>query len=237
IEKVTSNIAEILDSKLATIREPVAAISTKMDIVIKRIDEVEQRVSDLEEGSVTAGNRIRVLETDLRKTLDRLEDFENRSRRKNVRILGLRENIEGSSPVGFFERWIPETLGMEMKGDKIKLERCHRTGPRRKSGEGGTPVPQAVLLRLHNYRDKQKVREAARAKKEIIVEGKRVSIFQDFSVKVQKKRAETAKARRRLRDAGLRYSFLYPAIIKVFDALGGSTTLSSLKEAENFLKN
>uniref|UniRef100_W5LWS4 L1 transposable element RRM domain-containing protein n=1 Tax=Lepisosteus oculatus TaxID=7918 RepID=W5LWS4_LEPOC len=186
------------------------ARSSKMDIVIKRIDEVEQQVSDLEEGSVTAGNRIQALETDLCKALDRLEDFKNRSRRKNVRILGLRENIERSNSVGFFERWIPETLGMEMKGDKIKLEHCHRTGPRCKSGEGGIPVPRAVLVRLHNYRDKQKVMEAARAKKEIIVEGKRVSTFQDFLVEVQKKRAETAEVRRSLRDAGLRYSFLYP---------------------------
>lgn len=50
---------------------------------MERMGTVEQQVSDLEDGWK--------LEVRQKKALDRLESFENQSRRQNVRIVGLKE--------------------------------------------------------------------------------------------------------------------------------------------------
>lgn len=60
--------------------------------------------------------------------------------------------------------------------------------------------------------------EAARRNTDINIGGKKVYFFQDFSIGVQKRRAETSEIRKRLREAGFRYAFMYPATIKVIES-------------------
>lgn len=48
---------------------------------------------------------------------ERADDLENRGWRKNIRIVGLPEEVEGDDPTLFFETWLPE----------MKLERAHRS--------------------------------------------------------------------------------------------------------------
>uniref|UniRef100_A0A8C5DIG8 Reverse transcriptase domain-containing protein n=1 Tax=Gouania willdenowi TaxID=441366 RepID=A0A8C5DIG8_GOUWI len=138
---VTANIEKMLDSKLANIIKPVSEFSGKLDSLIQRMGTAEQRISDLEDTSAATAPRVKALEGELQKALDRLENFENQSRRQNLRIVGLNEGSEGRTPVEFFEKWIPD-----------------RTGPpTRLSGKEG---PRAVLVRLHDYTNKQKILQA-----------------------------------------------------------------------------
>lgn len=41
----------------------------------------------------------------------KLDDYENRQRRKNLRISGLPEGIEGQDAIAFLQEWLPKTLG------------------------------------------------------------------------------------------------------------------------------
>ncbi len=67
--------------------------------------------------------------TDLRNQLERLTeemaDIEDRSRRNNVRLVGLPEGAEGSNAAGFLKvnlsKWIPS-----LKGRDIEIDRAHR---------------------------------------------------------------------------------------------------------------
>lgn len=43
----------------------------------------------------------------------KIEDMENRLRRNNVKMMGLPERCEGSSPTGFMEKWLLEIFGKE----------------------------------------------------------------------------------------------------------------------------
>ena len=147
-----------------------------------------------------------------------------------MRIVGLKDGVEGREPVAFFEKWIPEVLGIQ--GDRIRIERAHRTGPPLRLG--GMEASRAVLVRLHNYTDKQRIMNEARNKGGIKVEGQEVSFFQDFSAEVVRRRKESAGARRRLREAGIRYSFIYPAVIKIFNANGATVSLSSMEEMNDY---
>uniref|UniRef100_A0A8C5N7I9 Reverse transcriptase domain-containing protein n=1 Tax=Gouania willdenowi TaxID=441366 RepID=A0A8C5N7I9_GOUWI len=174
---VTANIEKMLDSKLANIIKPVSEFSGKLDSLIQMMGTAEQRISDLEDTSAATAPRVKALEGELQKALDRLENFENQSRRQSLRIVGLNEGSEGRTPVEFFEKWIPDVLGMQT--DRIKLDRAHRTGPpTRLSGKEG---PRAVLVRLHDYTNKQKILQAARNRGTLSIDGSNVSFYQDFS--------------------------------------------------------
>lgn len=63
----------------------------------------------------------------------RLDNYENQSRRQNIKITGLKVGSEGKDPVTFFEKWIPEVLDMQQ--DRVKIERAHHTGPALGEGE------------------------------------------------------------------------------------------------------
>lgn len=111
VQQVTLNIEKMLDTKLANILKPVTEMSEKLDKLVDRLGTVEQRVSDLEDNAAGNAPRLESLESALKKAMGKLENYENQSRRQNVRIIGLKEGTEGKNPPVFFEKWIPEGLG------------------------------------------------------------------------------------------------------------------------------
>lgn len=80
----------------------------------------------------------------------------------------------------------------------------------------GKEGPRAVLVRPHNYSDRQRILYAAKNKGTVKVDGGNVSFYQDFSMEIVRRRRESANAHKLLREAGIRYSSLYPAFIKIF---------------------
>uniref|UniRef100_A0A669AXN8 L1 transposable element RRM domain-containing protein n=1 Tax=Oreochromis niloticus TaxID=8128 RepID=A0A669AXN8_ORENI len=231
VDKVTSNISKVLDSKIHEVIKPINELTEKFDNLIERMGTVEQRVSDLEDVTATSEPRIAALETQLKKAMERLESFENQSRRQNVRIIGLKEGAEGRAPVDFFKKWIPEVLGLQQGA--ITVDRAHRTGPPMRLT--GTEGPRAVLVRLHHYTDTQKILQAARAKCTVNTEAGKVSFYQDFSAEVVRKRKESVNAREALREAGIKYSFLYPAIIKIFNPDGTNISLATIQDVKDYV--
>lgn len=202
-------VARMLE-KVQKLHEPLDKISSKMDLVIRRVREGKQRVSELEEHSRATAARVAELEDALERTRDRLEDLEHgKLFSKDILIVGLEEGTEGMEPVKFFETWVPDVLGMQVRNSRIALQRARRAGPRKRAdGE-----PRVVLVRFHSYRDKRMVLEAARDKDTVRVKGRRVS-FRDFSFSVRKKRTDPAMA-------GVKHSFAYPAQINVLNPPGG----------------
>lgn len=234
VRQVTRNIKEMLDTTLANILKPVTEMSEKLDKIVDRLGTVEQRVSDLEDNVAANTPRLESVESALKKAMEKLENYENQSRRQNVRIIGLKEGTEGKNPLVFFEKWIPEALNMDMKGERLKIERAHRVGPPVEST--GRRGPRAVLARLHDYTDRQRILRAARDKGRVSMDGQVVSFYQDFSAEIVKRRQESADARRRLREAGIKYAFAYPAVIRVLPPNGKPISLSTMKEINDYVK-
>ncbi len=97
------------------LREKLEAIATAAKQTRDRVDSVQ---ADAREDRRTV--------TDLRNQLERLTekmtDMEDRSRRNNVRLMGLPEGAEGSNAAGFLRvnlsKWIPS-----LKGHDIEIDR------------------------------------------------------------------------------------------------------------------
>lgn len=99
----------------------------------------------------------------------------------------------------------------------------------------GKEGPRAVMVRLHNYTDRERILYAARNKGTIEVDGGNVSFYEDFSVEVVRRRKESMNARKLLRETGIRYSFLYPAVIKISHPDGSSSAFSTLEEINDYI--
>ncbi len=99
--------------------------------------------------------------TDLRNQLERLTekmtDIEDRSRRNNVRLVGLPEGAEGSDVAGFLRvnlsKWIPS-----LKGRNIEIDRAHRVYDGRKKLRSAA----SLIFRVLRWHDRSEILKGAR---------------------------------------------------------------------------
>ncbi len=155
------------------------------------------------------------------------------SRRSNVRLVNLSEGAEGEDTCSFLESWIPEALELAPLRGKITVERAHRLGPRRQHQTNS--APRTLIMKFLNYKDKEAVMRAARAKRQILYKNQLVRFHQDMAAEMHKKLKEFEEARRQLRSLGLRYGTISPAwfIVTYKDR---SHIFNSADEAEHFIK-
>ncbi|KAI4878716.1 hypothetical protein NFI96_008778 [Prochilodus magdalenae] len=157
-QDVTDKISALLDEKFDHFQAALDSITARLENNTTRITEAEGR-SETEDKVLNLENKVALLETAVKTLVERAEDLENRSRRDNIRIMGLKEGAEGGQPLRFFQTWLPTLLGLETKHGVVKIDRAHRTlGPPRNDRS------RPVLIKLHNYGDKLKILQAARKK-------------------------------------------------------------------------
>ncbi|KAJ4937088.1 hypothetical protein JOQ06_001672 [Pogonophryne albipinna] len=178
---MTANIIKVIDDKLSPLVETIHNHSVELQSANRRLDEAETRIMAVENSATVQEPRIAELEKQVSALAESLDMAENYNRPLNIRVVGLAEGTETGQPVDFFESWLPLTLGMATKAGRIKLERAHCSlAPRPDPNK----YPRSVLLRLHTFRDKQKVMEAARRASQdgaLTHNGSRLSFYSDFS--------------------------------------------------------
>lgn len=218
ISEITANISKIIDDKLSPLSHLLQAHREELDSHGERITEVEGRVSALEDIVNPVEDTVKVMEQQVMDLRERIDDLENRGRRKNIRIVGLPEGAEGDNPLRFFESWLPKALNIETKAGRFKLERAHRALVNEMSATPSNK-PRSVVVRFHNYQDKQRVMNASwnmGMKKEALkYDGATVMIFQDLSAAVLRKRKTFDGVKKRLKAMGATYNQVYPALLKV----------------------
>uniref|UniRef100_A0AAY4D8Z2 Uncharacterized protein n=1 Tax=Denticeps clupeoides TaxID=299321 RepID=A0AAY4D8Z2_9TELE len=195
----------------------------------KRITEAESRVSHTEDEVVELHNKIAALEKAVQSLSEKAEDAENRSRRDNIRIVGLKEGAEGGRPVEFFQTFLPKLLGIETKHDAVKIDRAHRTlGPLKPNRT------RPVVIKLHNYTDKTKILAAAKKKGHLTYEGSNIFITQDLSVRVREARRAFNNVCGQLIQRGVRFAMRYPANLR-FNLNGSDYSFHCAQDAQTFL--
>ncbi|KAL0168443.1 hypothetical protein M9458_036665 [Cirrhinus mrigala] len=214
-QHMTETISKTIDAKLDPLAEVVHIHSQQLENCKARLDEAERRIASAEELAESMQARVLTLESQVASLTEHVDDLENRGRRKNIRILGLPEGTEGSNTVPFLQKWIPEFLHLQTKGGYIKIERAHRTlAPR----PGVKERPRPMVVRMHNFGDKQRILDASRKLSmdgNLRFENSKISFYQDFSAAVLRKRKEFDSVKHHLQEIGARYAMLYPAKLRV----------------------
>lgn len=194
----SSKVDEIL-TIVTTIKSDLDNIRQDIKDCSERVSQAEARISNNEDEVVTLRAKVSSLETKQKSLENQVMDLESRSRRNNVRIVNLAEGTEGRDPCVFLEKWLPEILNITPQSPML-IERAHRIGPRREDNTS----PRTLILKFLNYRDKEAVLVAAKAKGDIRYNGQWIRFYADLAASVQQLRKQYATVREELRQLGLR---------------------------------
>ncbi|CAK6981176.1 hypothetical protein D5F01_LYC19152 [Scomber scombrus] len=83
VDDITANISRVIDEKLGPLSELLKTQREELDSHGKRLTEVEERISALEDTTDPVGGKMKELEKMVSELSERADDLENRGRRKN----------------------------------------------------------------------------------------------------------------------------------------------------------
>ena len=168
-------VAEMTELRV-DLNEKMAALRTDVDAVGTRVIEAEDRIQGLQEDKEGLKRDMKDLQHLVQINTMKLEDLENRSRRENIRVRGLREGEEGTDVKAAMKELFVSLLPKEYP--EISLDRAHRVGPMR---DGDSRGPRDILVKLSNSMDKEKILSEARKLEVVKYKDYPCVLFQDLS--------------------------------------------------------
>ncbi len=204
LRKLSEDI-QATNNSVKELREEFEAMAAAAKQTRDRVDSVQ---------ATTREDRSAI--TDLRNQLERLTekmtDMEDKSRRNNIRLVGLPEGMEGSDVAGFLRmnlsKWIPS-----LKGRNIEIDRAHRVYDGRKNSDR----PRTLIFRVLKWHDRLEILKGARQAYPVKCTQDNVTLlfFPDFSPVTAAKRKSLVPVLRSMTALGLQPFLAYPAVIKL----------------------
>lgn len=154
-----------------------------------RFAETEGCISQLENSIRSDSCDLRALQIQVNALQEKEIDTENRLRRNNICILGLLEQAEVSRPAEFAETFLPTLLDLSSRPPTCEVERVHRVPPT--PPILGNP-PRPFLLKLLNYRERNRVLAVARVKQDLRYNNAKILLFPDYSPEVEQRQVQPA---------------------------------------------
>ena len=243
VNMLEARIASMLEEHRASIstdfKATFATLELRLDKIQTTITDHGQRVESLESHAELQDQRIQALEERCvalaesnTKLAAKTIDLESRSRRNNIRIIGLPESIEGPRPTSFFADLLAEVLGDQTLQSPPELDRAHRALTA-KPQPGSRPRP--VIIRLHRYQIKELIiREARKRRGKLQYRGSPIQIFEDYAPEVAEERAKYRTVMTDLYNLALRPTLLFPARLQITLETGAKKRFSSPEEAASF---
>lgn len=236
---LAASLSDLKTTLLAEMKKSFDQVNGKLDGLQETVNRHSERLDSLEDDAESLGQRVTKVEAcyeellaDNIKLRARLAELEGRSRRGNVRLIGLPENIEGPQPTKFFSQLLQEVFGRDVFPSPPELDRAHRSlAPRPASG--GRPRP--VILCFHRYQNKELVIREARKRGTLIYQNDSFRIYEDYTPEVVSERKKYAAVMTDLYKSGLRPTLLYPARLRIVDTDGTRIALNSVADAEKFM--
>lgn len=204
----------MFDKRLETLHTSINSALTQITANAEKIVDLENRVASHE---ITVANLEQTLiqhRESERILHEKIEDLENRSRRNNLRFIGVPESVMGVALLTFLTEDLPKALAMDGPPDPHAIERAHRIGPQRPPGEANRR-PRPVIAKYLNWAIREKVLQAYRKQPSLQVGENKILIFQDFSASVTMKRKAFTPICKFLHDRAIRFQLQFPAKLKV----------------------
>lgn len=229
VETFRSEVKTKMDALQLEITGQINSMQSKQSIMSNTMDNMETTLNSHHDSLETMETTVTTLKEQIQKLQEQQDDLENRSRRQNLRIIGIPEDAEKGRPTDLMSGFFSEVLGEDLPGlQSVVLDRAHRAlAPKPRPGDR----PRAMIIRLHYFSDKAKILQASRKRGELTFRGARVHIFPDMSAELSRKRAAFNSVKLKLKQAGISYGIHHPADLRfTFD----NTRLSfkSASEAE-----
>lgn len=217
----------------------LSLIDNKLDQVCLSVKEQGERLSSLEFTLNDLSGRVRHLEDTCSTLTDnnlklttKVVDLESRSRRQNLRILGLAESTEKGQLTKFFSDLLVAVFGKELFSSPPEIDRAHRSLlPKPASGQ----KPRSVVIRLHRYQTKELLIREARRRGKLDYRGQQIRIVEDYCPEIMSQRAVYKEVMSELYTLGLKPSLLYPARLRITLSNGQKKWLGSVDVAREYI--
>lgn len=208
---IDGTLSEIKIS-ITSVEESLSSLSNRTSQLEKRAEEAEERISAAEDRSEDHSSRLAAMEKTVERLLLKVDDLENRSRRKNLKIINLPEGAEGTtSLVDFLQSALPALVDLPPDFPSLEIERAHRAlAP---APDPGKP-PRSVLVRFLRFSQREAVLRAALKKRDIRHGGSQLRFYPDLSSEVLRKRREFDAVGRALARLNKYRGFAYPARLR-----------------------
>lgn len=135
-----------------------------------------------------------------------MEDLDNRVRRRNLRVRGIPESVEGPQLQSVVWTMFNTLLGRPPDAP-VEMERCHRA--LRLRGRD-TDRPRDAVCCLVSFTQKEEIRRLARNHDYLEHEGARIHLFQDLSAITLQHRGDLRPHLHALRDRRITYLWKFP---------------------------
>lgn len=152
----------------------------------------------------------------------RIEDKENRNRRNNIRLIGLKEAKEaGSAMNDYIKKILSDGLGLT--GDEYKIERSHRSLRLRRDDN---QPPRMILVKFLRYT------ESSGSCKET---SKNLSIYEDMTKERAEQRRRFSPIMKTLWEHQVKHTLAHPANLR-FTWKGKRWSFNDPKKAGDFVQ-
>ncbi|KAI4825560.1 hypothetical protein KUCAC02_021240 [Chaenocephalus aceratus] len=187
-----SSIKAELQTVMADLSVSITNIKSDVSALKSTVGEMETSLSTCTDYISTLQAKVEHLSAELERVDNKCEDIEARSRRNNVRIVGVPE--ETTNTTAAISTLLKEAFKLEKEP---LLDRAHHTlQPKPRPGER----PRTIIARLHYHADCADILPRARAQQRIKIGDFVVSIFPDHTSRTARARAAFNDVRRQLRE-------------------------------------
>ena len=179
--KQQQQISKIIESNLVITKQEIRKLREEINDLKKSIEftenVLEEKVAKVEQNVCELQGKFKKVEEDVVYMNDYIEDAENihnklveledRSRRNNIRIHGIKEHNKESWEE--CERRVHSMLKDWLDIENVEIERAHRTGRKSRS------KPRTIVCKLLRFKDKQNILRKAK-----LLKGTNIFINEDY---------------------------------------------------------
>ncbi|CAH2325005.1 Hypothetical predicted protein [Pelobates cultripes] len=158
-------------------------------------------------------------------------DIEDRSRRNNIRLRGVTEEVSGQELVTYVTEML-QALLPEIPTEKLLLDRIHRVP---KPQQLPDSTPRDIIMRLHFFHIKEQILWANRNNKGIPEKFKEVLMFMDLLAETLRRQRLYKGTVDQLRHNSIPYRWGYPAKL-IIRKEGEITTITTPAEGLEVLR-
>ncbi|KAL6464298.1 hypothetical protein MHYP_G00266150 [Metynnis hypsauchen] len=231
ITTIREEISTLRAEFIAELRSSHANLTTSINSLNSKVRDMETAATDMDKRIADLETTCKTLDSENKRLREKMDDLENRSRRNNLRIIGIPEGAEGSQPTLFMGSFFTELFGASKLPNPPEIDRAHRA-PIPRPQPGARPRP--MLVRFLRFQAKEEILRLSRQQGQSLYKNSRVHIFPDLSVELRNRRNKFKSVKLKLHEAGLKFRMQYPARL-IFSFDGSTHKFDSAAEACSFL--
>ena len=191
-------------------KNTIEEIKTNLEALSIRADNMEERISNIEDSNAEMLQREEGRELRLKRSEEPLREISDSIRKSNIRIIGIPEGEEREKEAeNLFKEIISENFPNLGKELEIQVNEINRSP---KYINTKRPSPRHIVVRLAKVNDKEKILRATRQNK-ITYKGLPIRLSADFSTETLQARREWNDIFKILKDKNFQRRILYPAKI------------------------